>query len=160
MPTLVLTTGGNISSCNFKTLAWEINKEWIPKELGWWDKVEMWQQLLIYLVLPMAERSLTSGGTSHVLKAEEKTLKHRHAKKLRWLLNPKTTENFYKSWDHWQLECWSLTGKEDVEISFLCSTFREDRVFLFSLSLWWKRSINEEKVKVNHPSSASLANRQ
>ena len=36
--------------------------------------MEMWQQLLFHLVLPMAERSLTSGGTSHVLKAEEKTL--------------------------------------------------------------------------------------
>ena len=40
---------------------------------------------------------------------------------------------------HWQLECWSLTGKDDVEISFLCSTFREERAFLFSLSLWSKR---------------------
>ena len=37
--------------------------------------VEMRQQLLLYRVLPMAERSLTSGGTSHVLKAEEKELK-------------------------------------------------------------------------------------
>ena len=43
---------------------------------------------------------------------------------------------------------WSLTGKDDVEVSFLFSTFRDDLAFRFSRSCNGRQKMSKATMKV------------
>ena len=57
---------------------------------------------------------------------------------------------------------WSLTGKDDVEVSFLFSTFRDDLAFRFSRSCNGKEKKTKATLKVTletgQPDLGSLFN--